>query len=1099
MAEQAQFETLLANLMSHDNDVRKQSETMYDGIPVTNRAQFLLQASRNANAAPEVRQMGAVLLRRLLTMSFEEAWPTFPPELQAAIKTQLLAGIQQETTPNVRRKICDATAELARNLMGDDGTNHWPEALKFLFECASSQDPGLKESALNIFCSIPGIFGNQQAHYLEVIKQMLYQCMTDQSSPQVQRLAAKATANFILENENDATLQRQLSDLLPGILQSLSESASTQDDDCVLKSMIDLAENTPKYLRLQLDSVLNINLQILSNSELPDQWRHLGLEVIVTLAETAPAMVRKRTKLIPVLIPQVMALMVDLEEEEDWATSDEAEDEDSDSNAIAGETGLDRLACGLGGKTVLPLVSAALPQMLQNADWRYRHAALMAISAIGEGCHNQMQAHLPSVVEAVLPFLQDMHPRVRYAACNALGQMATDFAPLFQKKFIDKVIRGLLIVLDDFQHPRVQAHAGAALVNFSEDCPKSLLLPYLDPILAKLEHVLSVKIQEVFAKGTKMVLEQVVTTIAAVADTSEDAFVPYYDRFMPSLKLLMQSANSKELRLLRGKTIECISLIGLAVGTQKFMQDAADVMQMLLATQTDSQAQEMDDDDPQMSFMISAWARMCKLLGKQFQQYLPVVMGPLLKAAAIKPEVALLDEDDMKQVSEDDGWQFVSLSDQQSFGIRTTGLEEKSTACQMLVCYARELKEAFADYTEQVVKLMVPLLKFYFHDVVRLSAAEIMPCLIECATTKGEVYMREMWNFMCPEIIAAMGTEPESDVLSQLMESFAKCVELLGKGCLSNNEHLSSLGKTINDHLEAHFHKQDERQERRKDEDYDEVVEESLQEQNEDDIYMLSKVSDIIHSLLGTHREEMLPFFEQLMPHFIKLLTNERPWSDRQWGLCIWDDVVEYCGPVSFKYQQHFLQPMVAAITDKNAEVRQAAAYGCGVMAQFGGENYKQALQEALPRLTQVISDPQSREVENLPPTENAISAVTKMMKYQPASVDVDAILPHWLSWLPVKEDKEECVHIYNFLCDLVENNNVIVLGPNNSNLPSVLGIIADGIAAEAHSQDQGLTERLKTIIRQMQGLGDLWTTCVGQLTPDQQQALIKFMEVPQT
>ncbi len=31
------------------------------------------------------------------------------------------------------------------------------------------------------------------------------------------------------------------------------------------------------------------------------------------------------------------------------------------------------------------------------------------------------------------------HPRVRYAACNAIGQMATDFAPTFQKKFHDKV------------------------------------------------------------------------------------------------------------------------------------------------------------------------------------------------------------------------------------------------------------------------------------------------------------------------------------------------------------------------------------------------------------------------------------------------------------------------------------------------------------------------------------------------------------------------------------------------------------------------------------------------------------------------------------
>lgn len=58
---------------------------------------------------------------------------------------------------------------------------------------------------------------------------------------------------------------------------------------------------------------------------------------------------------------------------------------------------------------------------------------------------------------------------------------------------------------------------------------------------------------------------------------------------------------------------------------------------------------------------------------------------------------------------------------QQNFGIRTAGLEEKATACQMLVCYARELKEAFAEYSEEVVKIMVPLLKFYFHDGILFS------------------------------------------------------------------------------------------------------------------------------------------------------------------------------------------------------------------------------------------------------------------------------------------------------------------------------------------------------------------------------------------
>lgn len=41
----------------------------------------------------------------------------------------------------------------------------------------------------------------------------------------------------------------------------------------------------------------------------------------------------------------------------------------------------------------------------------------------------------------------------------------------------------------------------------------------------------------------------------------------------------------------------------------------------------------------------------------------------------------------MENMSEDDGWEFVNLGDQQSFGIKTAGLEEKATACQMLVCF----------------------------------------------------------------------------------------------------------------------------------------------------------------------------------------------------------------------------------------------------------------------------------------------------------------------------------------------------------------------------------------------------------------------------
>ena len=62
------------------------------------------------------------------------------------------------------------------------------------------------------------------------------------------------------------------------------------------------------------------------------------------------------------------------------------------------------------------------------------------------------------------------------------------------------------------------------------------------------------------------------------------------------------------------------SLIGLAVGAEKFLPDASEVMDLLLKTQTETE--ELEADDPQISYMISAWARMCKIIGKDFVQYL---------------------------------------------------------------------------------------------------------------------------------------------------------------------------------------------------------------------------------------------------------------------------------------------------------------------------------------------------------------------------------------------------------------------------------------------------------------------------------------------
>ena len=66
--------------------------------------------------------------------------------------------------------------------------------------------------------------------------------------------------------------------------------------------------------------------------------------------------------------------------------------------------------------------------------------------------------------------LADPHAKVRWAACQALGQLCTDLGPELQQDEHARILPGLMAVMGDFSQPRVQAHAAAAVVNFSEHC-----------------------------------------------------------------------------------------------------------------------------------------------------------------------------------------------------------------------------------------------------------------------------------------------------------------------------------------------------------------------------------------------------------------------------------------------------------------------------------------------------------------------------------------------------------------------------------------------------------------------------------------------------
>jgi len=664
--------------------------------------------------------------------------------------------------------------------------------------------------------------------------------------------------------------------------------------------------------------------------------------------------------------------MLDLEDE-DWDQGTNENDDDVDiRNCDIGEESLDRLSLALGGKAMVPVLFSLLPNMFSHSDWRYRHTGLISISIIGEGCSKVIQPNLSEIVKSILPFMRDAHPRVRWAACNTVGQMSTDFGPEFQQLFIGEVLPALASVMDDKANPRVQSHAASALINFAEHCTPELIDPYLQPLLEKLFALLQTP--------KTIVQEQAVTAIAALADCAAATFVKYYDNIMPFLKSILVNANGKDFRMLRGKAMECISLIGIAVGKEKFVNDAREVMEHMMRTQTST----LDPDDPQISFLLQSWARVCRCLGVDFIPYLPHVMPTLLQSAKISPDVTISGADEDPDA---DGWDFIPVGDKR-IGIHTSGLEEKSTACNMLYCYCSELKEGFFPFVEEVAKLLVPLMRFYYHDGVRSAATGTMPHLLTSASLyfkknpavsgADTAYIRNLFNFMYPTFLESLKEEVDVEILAASLASFVESLTVVGEGSLTAEQVLSGVN-TIIELIDDVKERRAERAAKRKEEDHDEEEEEKIEDEAYKDDEIISGLGEVMGHFLKYSKQHYYPLFiKELLPIVTEFLKPTSKTSDRQCALCIFDDIAEFGGPEALQLYPHFLPSVMTYTADEDPAVRQAAVYGMGVVAQMGGDAISGAIPELLVRLTAVVNSPNSRSEKYVISTENAIAAVLK-------------------------------------------------------------------------------------------------------------------------
>jgi importin-5 len=672
---------------------------------------------------------------------------------------------------------------------------------------------------------------------------------------------------------------------------------------------------------------------------------------------------------------------------------------------------MDRLANKLGGLAVLPPTFQWLPRMMQSGSWRDRHAALMAISAISEGCRDQMVGELNQVLNIVVPALQDPHPRVRWAGCNALGQMSTDFAGIMQEKYHSVVLTNIIPVLDSAE-PRVQSHAAAALVNFCEEAEKDILEPYLDDLLRHLLNLLQ--------SSKRYVQEQALSTIATIADSAEAAFGKYYDTLMPLLFNVLNAEQSKEFRLLRAKAMECATLIALAVGKERMGQDAVNLVRLLGMIQNSI----TDSDDPQAQYLLHCWGRMCRVLGQDFIPYLPSVMPPLLELAKAKADIVFVDDDEqIANYEQEEGWELVPLKGK-VIGIRTSILEEKHMAIELIFIYAQQLEAAFEPYVIDIMhQVTLTGLAFFFHDPVRVASAKCIPMLLNSfkkAHGERSQDLILLWEATLDKLLEVLTPELAIDTLAEMYQCFYESVEVIGKNCLTSR-HMEQFIEAAKATLEEYQIRVRKRLEDKQEADDGEEESEETLYAIEDDQTLLSDMNKAFHTIFKNQGISFLPAWSRLLPFYDAFITNQDP-TQRQWGLCIMDDVLEFCGEQSWQYQQHIRQPLLDGLRDPNAANRQAACYGVGIAAQKGGPSWAPFVVESLPILFQVCQIPNARADDDVFATENACASIAKILHTNSDKVpNLQEVVAHWINTLPVVNDEEAAPFAYMFLTSLID------------------------------------------------------------------------------
>ncbi|CAM9494764.1 unnamed protein product [Ascophyllum nodosum] len=958
----------------------------------------------------------------------------------------------------------------------------------------------------------------------------------DGCCPDVRLEAVRALGSMVVNCARPSD-QEAFASCLPHLLQAI-QTILSREDRCTetgvwyscetLELVIELAEACPAFFRPRVSQCVAGMVQVAGNASLETSVRLLALEFLVSIVEASPAMCRKigdgtvaiqsgmrvgnSPTPIPVektpvddsstfaatVIPVCFSMMTELQQGDDplWTTRENEEDSvgDNVSEASVGAEALERVALALGARAALPTCKRLLMEGMGSWAWQRQHAALSALGVLASVLNQAQGDQGAEVVSLMLPFLSSPLPRIQHASLKALERLAEEQIAEVHHDAVVHVVVACLHPTNAARCPRVIHQALRALAQLVEACPEEGFGSHAESLVERCVGLLR--------QGPPMVREASVSLVAAMAEAGQGDFNRFYDALMPILTQVLSTCNDAEQRLLRGKTLECVSLVGSAVGKERFGLDALKVMQLMVQ----AQAAGLEDDDPTRVYMLRAWVHICKCLGSDFVPYLPLVMPPLLAAVSANVEVEFpsLGGDTSEGSEVDDLGSDVDCMeglDGEVVAVRTCALEEQATACQMILLLAEALQEHFLPYVESVAGQLAKLINTSPHDDIRTFCMAAMPELVrscgKVAAVPGSELegerVHQLLEFCLCRLLESLDKEEDPELLMTATQACNRCVHF---ACVRWEHHqtgmqdpepprptdcrrvlndgqsralagavLGCLGKSLRRRALR-------RAEATASEDWDEEEEERSKAAGDEEMELHVNLAELLGCLFKTHGKDFLPAFEELLlPSLLEMARPDSLPEDRKVAVHVLDHALEFADPCASRLLPSTIPLLLEASSDDDPSVSLPALFGIGASAALYGVAFEPFALCALRILVAQIIRPDARSEGREVATDNAVSALGSLLEAhrdslsgavfsegKPVGFGVNFAWRVWFEYMPLQSDEEEAEKVALQLCRLLTESTretvVAVLGSVLERLPAALAALAEMAGSDLVSAD---------------------------------------------